>query len=348
MGRGAWTRCTPHTRRNQSYELCLPIPVLPTSPPLPSPTSSAALSPATQDAQRAATGARGPTFEERAAYYDPTANYSNGQPQPYDRDETATASTLSLSGSHALSPHHPHQHQQQQHRRRSGQHAPAGGLSSLGTSALLNRLAGARGSSPGRAAAAAAAAAAALPLTHGGAPTSAFGVHSTAPFPASPTAAPGSLPSSPPAAKTTAESGSIAIEMPAGEMGAAGAPGSPGAGGSGGGGGGGRAGGGEEILTPLEPHQRVVLRFDRISSFVPSLLQPPSLLQRTAGAVKQCAKPPEERRAAAAAEKAKGAGATAGGVPKRQILFNVSGKVVPGGYLVHCILTRVAGGCSVR
>ncbi|KAG2437947.1 hypothetical protein HXX76_005562 [Chlamydomonas incerta] len=112
-----------------------------------------------------------------------------------------------------------------------------------------------------------------------------------------------------------------------------------------------------DLLAPLAPQQQVVLRFDHISSFVSAQLQPPSALQRArqaaawvgscwgsrrgrggsggagnTGAAGAGGKGGGGGRGGAAAAVAAAAAAAAAGsvVPRRQILFYVSGRVVPG------------------
>ncbi|KAG2493515.1 hypothetical protein HYH03_008330 [Edaphochlamys debaryana] len=93
-----------------------------------------------------------------------------------------------------------------------------------------------------------------------------------------------------------------------------------------------------ELLAPLHPNNQVVLRFDFISSFVRAQLQPPSLAQRGRQAavwLGERRRRARERRAQAAAGGAEAAGAKPSSpatrvVPRRQILYDVSGKVVPG------------------
>ncbi|GLC73199.1 hypothetical protein PLESTF_001346200 [Pleodorina starrii] len=112
------------------------------------------------------------------------------------------------------------------------------------------------------------------------------------------------------------------------------------AGGVGGGGGGGEASSSKygDLLAPLEPRQQVVLRFDHISSYVSAQLQPPSLAQRTAQAAAWlCGGGGGGRRGSnKQGQRSGGEAATSrpgplGATPSlRQILFDVSGRVLPG------------------
>jgi hypothetical protein len=116
-----------------------------------------------------------------------------------------------------------------------------------------------------------------------------------------------------------------------------------GVGGGGGGGGGGVAAAGPtsygDLLAPLEPSQQVVLRFERICSYVSSQLQPPSLAQRAAQTAKWlCAggggagggkrgAPEGGQSAATPPGQRQGPFVTP---PQRQILYDISGRVLPG------------------